>query len=148
MIIRTLDDVTSDALAAMQRTEDQRLREIMTSLVKHLHAFVREVELTPAEWIQGLQFLTAVGQACTPIRQEFILLSDVLGVSAVVNALHDLLDRFQVGVQPPQSFVPFADGLLLIDAKWLGVEMRHLVHARIGRRDGVIQTNLYLIEYM
>ena len=66
MIIRTLDDVTSDALAAMQRSENPRLREIMTSLVKHLHAFVREVELTPAEWIQGLQFLTAVGQACTP----------------------------------------------------------------------------------
>jgi protocatechuate 3,4-dioxygenase beta subunit len=57
--------------------------------VRHLHAFVREVNLTPQEWLTGMQFLTAVGQACTPVRQEFILLSDVLGVSAVVNALHD-----------------------------------------------------------
>jgi protocatechuate 3,4-dioxygenase beta subunit len=61
----------------------------MDAAVRHLHAFVREVELTPAEWLTGIRFLTAVGQACTPIRQEFILLSDVLGVSAVVNALHD-----------------------------------------------------------
>ena len=47
------------------------------------------MNLTPEEWIAGIQFLTAVGKACTPVRQEFILLSDVLGVSAVVNALHD-----------------------------------------------------------
>ena len=47
------------------------------------------MNLTPEEWLTGIQFLTAVGQACTPLRQEFILLSDVLGLSAVVNALHD-----------------------------------------------------------
>ena len=47
------------------------------------------MNLTPEEWLQGIQFMTAVGQACTPLRQEFILLSDVLGLSAVVNALHD-----------------------------------------------------------
>ena len=81
---------TTDAtLEQMANTANPRLKQIMDAAVRHLHAFVREVELTPAEWIQGLQFLTAVGQACTPIRQEFILLSDVLGVSAVVNALHD-----------------------------------------------------------
>ena len=61
----------------------------MDAAVRHLHAFVREVELTPAEWLTGIGFLTAVGQACTPIRQEFILLSDILGVSAAVNAVHD-----------------------------------------------------------
>src|SRR3984957_9681459 len=81
--------VTDAALEQMANTADPRLKQIMDAAVRHLHAFVRDVELTPAEWIQGLQFLTAVGQACTPIRQEFILLSDVLGVSAVVNALHD-----------------------------------------------------------
>jgi hydroxyquinol 1,2-dioxygenase len=81
---------TTDAtLEQMAKTENPRLKQIMDAAVRHMHAFVREVELTPAEWIQGLQFLTAVGQACTPLRQEFILLSDVLGVSAVVNALHD-----------------------------------------------------------
>jgi protocatechuate 3,4-dioxygenase beta subunit len=81
--------VTDATLEQMAGTANPRLKQIMDAAVRHMHAFVREVELTPAEWIQGLQFLTAVGQACTPIRQEFILLSDVLGVSAVVNALHD-----------------------------------------------------------
>jgi protocatechuate 3,4-dioxygenase beta subunit len=81
--------VTDAALAQMAATDDPRLKEIADAAVRHLHAFVREVNLTPAEWLQGIQFLTAVGQACTPLRQEFILLSDVLGVSAVVNALHD-----------------------------------------------------------
>jgi hydroxyquinol 1,2-dioxygenase len=81
--------VTDAALAQMADTSDPRLKQIMDAAVRHLHAFVRDVELTPAEWLTGIQFLTAIGQACTPIRQEFILLSDVLGVSAVVNALHD-----------------------------------------------------------
>jgi protocatechuate 3,4-dioxygenase beta subunit len=81
--------ITDAALEQMAGTANPRLKQIMDAAVRHLHAFVREVELTPAEWIQGLQFLTAVGQACTPVRQEFILLSDVLGASAVVNALHD-----------------------------------------------------------
>jgi len=81
--------ITDAALEQMANTANPRLKQIMDAAVRHMHNFVREVELTPAEWIQGLQFLTAVGHACTPIRQEFILLSDVLGVSAVVNALHD-----------------------------------------------------------
>ncbi len=81
--------VTTAALEQMAGTANPRLKQIMDAAVRHLHDFVREVDLTPEEWIQGLQFLTAIGQACTPIRQEFILLSDVLGVSAVVNALHD-----------------------------------------------------------
>ena len=81
--------VTAAALEQMANTANPRLRQIMDAAVRHLHAFTREVDLTPEEWILGLQFLTAAGQACTPLRQEFILLSDVLGVSAVVNALHD-----------------------------------------------------------
>ena len=81
--------VTEAALAQMANTPDPRLKEIMDAAVRHLHAFAREVRLTPAEWLQGIQFLTAVGQACTPFRQEFILLADVLGVSALVNAMHD-----------------------------------------------------------
>ncbi|MGE0225037.1 MAG: dioxygenase [Acetobacteraceae bacterium] len=81
--------VTDAALAQMANTDDPRLKQIMDAAVRHLHAFAREVDLTPAEWLTGIQFLTEVGKACTPIRQEFILLSDVLGLSAVVNALHD-----------------------------------------------------------
>jgi len=81
--------VTDAALEQMAGTDDPRLKQIMDAAVRHLHAFVREVELTPAEWLTGIGFLTAVGQACTPVRQEFILLSDILGVSAAVNAIHD-----------------------------------------------------------
>jgi len=81
--------VTDEALAQMAGTENPRLKLVMEAAVRHLHAFAREVGLTPEEWLAGIQFMTAVGQACTPLRQEFILLADVLGLSAVVNALHD-----------------------------------------------------------
>jgi hydroxyquinol 1,2-dioxygenase len=81
--------VTEAALAQMANTPDPRLKEISDAAVRHLHAFAREVRLTPAEWLAGIQFLTAIGQMCTEYRQEFILLADVLGVSALVNAMHD-----------------------------------------------------------
>jgi protocatechuate 3,4-dioxygenase beta subunit len=81
--------VTDEALRQMAGTDDPRLKQICEAAVRHLHAFAREVNLTPEEWLLGIQFLTAVGQKCSPLRQEFILLSDVLGLSAVVNALHD-----------------------------------------------------------
>ena len=89
--MRALDHntITDAALEQMSGTPDARLKEIMDSLVKHLHQFARDVDLTPDEWIQGITFLTAVGQKCTPFRQEFILLSDTLGFSALINALHD-----------------------------------------------------------
>jgi hydroxyquinol 1,2-dioxygenase len=81
--------ITDVALAQMSTTPDARLKEIMSALVRHLHAFAREADLTPEEWLDGIKFLTAVGQACTPYRQEVILLSDTLGLSSLVNALHD-----------------------------------------------------------
>ena len=81
--------VTDETLRQMAGTANPRLKQIGEAAVKHLHAFAREVNLTPEEWLLGIQFLTEVGQKCSPLRQEFILLSDVLGLSAVVNALHD-----------------------------------------------------------
>ena len=72
---------------------DPRLRQIMTSLVTHLHGFVHEVRPTSEEWLAGIQFLTAVGQKCDDKRQEFVLLSDSLGVSMLV----DLLNHGKVG---------------------------------------------------
>jgi hydroxyquinol 1,2-dioxygenase len=81
--------VTEAALAQMATTANPRLKEIMDAAVRHLHAFAREVNLTPAEWLQGIGFLTEVGHMCTPVRAEFILLSDVMGLSALVNALHN-----------------------------------------------------------
>jgi hydroxyquinol 1,2-dioxygenase len=83
------NSITDIALAQMSETPDPRFKEIMAALVRHLHAFAREVDLTPQEWLEGIKFLTAVGQTCTPYRQEFILLSDTLGLSSLVNALHD-----------------------------------------------------------
>jgi hydroxyquinol 1,2-dioxygenase len=89
--MRTIDEntITDAALEQMASTPDPRLRQIMASLVRHLHDFTREVDLTPEEWLEGIRFLTAVGQKCTAHRQEFILLSDTLGLSALINALHD-----------------------------------------------------------
>ncbi|HEY3849211.1 MAG TPA: dioxygenase [Acetobacteraceae bacterium] len=89
--MQDLDEFTATdaALAQLAATPNQRLKEIGDAAVRHLHAFAREVNLTPEEWLAGIQFLTDVGKACTPVRQEFILLSDVLGLSAVVSALHD-----------------------------------------------------------
>jgi catechol 1,2-dioxygenase/hydroxyquinol 1,2-dioxygenase len=73
----------------MQSTSDERLRTIVASAVRNLHAFAREVNLTPAEWLKAIEFFTRVGKTCTPARQEFILLSDVVGLSTLVNTLHD-----------------------------------------------------------
>jgi hydroxyquinol 1,2-dioxygenase len=81
--------ITDAALEQMAATPDPRLKQIMAALVRHLHAFAREVDLTPEEWLEGIKFLTAVGQKCTEFRQEFILLSDTLGMSSLVNAMHD-----------------------------------------------------------
>jgi protocatechuate 3,4-dioxygenase beta subunit len=81
--------ITDAALDQMAGTPNPRLKHIMAALVRHLHAFAREVDLTPEEWLDGIKFLTAVGQKCTEFRQEFILLSDTLGLSALVNAMHD-----------------------------------------------------------
>ncbi|MER7936339.1 MULTISPECIES: dioxygenase [unclassified Streptomyces] len=83
----TSDTITEAVISTMRDTEDPRLAEILRSLVRHLHAFVREVGPTEQEWAAGVDFLTRTGQTCTPTRQEFILLSDVLGVTVLVDAL-------------------------------------------------------------
>ena len=67
---------------------DPRLVEVMNSLTEHLHAFIKEVEPTHEEWLKGIQFLTDTGHMCTDWRQEFILLSDTLGVSMLVDAVN------------------------------------------------------------
>ena len=85
----TPETITDAVLEQMATTPDPRMREVMEAAVRHLHAFAREVNLTPAEWIKGIAFMTAVGKMCTPERQEFVLLSDTLGLSALVNGLHD-----------------------------------------------------------
>ena len=82
------DNLTAEVVKRLGKTKDKRLREIMTSAVKHLHAFARETKLTEEEWFEGIKFLTAVGQKCDDKRQEFILLSDILGLSMMIVALN------------------------------------------------------------
>ena len=82
------DTLTDAVVSRLKKTKNPRLREIMQSAVKHLHAFAREVNLTEEEWFEGIKFLTAVGQKCDDKRQEFILLSDVLGLSMMCVALN------------------------------------------------------------
>ena len=81
-------NLTDAVLAKLEGATDARFKEVMTSLIRHLHAFVRETELTEAEWFAGIQFLTATGQKCDDKRQEYILLSDTLGVSMLVDAIN------------------------------------------------------------
>jgi hydroxyquinol 1,2-dioxygenase len=81
-------NLTEAVLGKLEGATDPRFKQIMTSLIKHLHAFVREVELTEEEWFTGIQFLTATGQKCDDKRQEYILLSDTLGVSMLVDAIN------------------------------------------------------------
>jgi hydroxyquinol 1,2-dioxygenase len=81
-------ELTDAVLARLEGAKDPRFKLVMTSLIRHLHAFVRETELTEAEWFAGIQFLTATGQKCDDKRQEYILLSDTLGVSMLVDAIN------------------------------------------------------------
>jgi hydroxyquinol 1,2-dioxygenase len=82
--------ITDAVIARMSSMSDERLKTIMTSLTQHLHAFARETRLTESEWMAGIEFLTATGHKCDEKRQEFILLSDVLGLSMLTVAMnHD-----------------------------------------------------------
>ena len=108
-----MSDLTDDVVRSWSGTPDPRLREVMTSLTRHLHAFVEEVGLTQPEWAHAVGYLTRVGQTCDEVRQEFILLSDVLGVSMLVDEIthgtpagateSTVLGPFHVVDSPPQS---------------------------------------------
>ncbi len=83
-----MEDLTAEVVRRLEQTPDPRLREVMQALVRHLHAFTREVNLTDEEWLAGIRFLTATGHMCDDERQEFILLSDTLGLSMLVDAIN------------------------------------------------------------
>ena len=98
------DNVTQAVLASFAQAGAPRLQQIMTSLVQHLHAFARDVKLTEAEWSQGIEFLTRCGQITDDKRQEFILLSDVLGLSMLTVAMNTEKPR---GCTESTVFGPF-----------------------------------------
>jgi catechol 1,2-dioxygenase len=89
MIIETQEDVTRAVLAEMQRTPDARTKEILSALIAHLHAFIREVRLTEREFQQAIGHLNAIGQHSTPSHNEAMLLAGALGVSNLVCLLNN-----------------------------------------------------------
>jgi catechol 1,2-dioxygenase len=89
MILSNHEDVTTDALRVMQRTNDPRAREILTALVKHLHAFVREVRLTEAEFREAAAILNEMGKLTSDTHNEMILMAGSLGVSSLVCLLNN-----------------------------------------------------------
>lgn len=100
----TEDGSVAAVNARMGTDVNPRLRRIMSSLIGHLHDFVKDVELTEAEWEIAIDFLTRTGQICSDTRQEFILLSDVLGVSMLVDAINH---RAPEGATETTVFGPF-----------------------------------------
>jgi hypothetical protein len=101
MTTMTPPELTGQVLTAFAGTSAPRLREMLSALIKHLHAFATETSLTPQEWLAGIRFLTATGQACDEVRQEFVLLSDVLGLSSLVEMLNAASDATEATVLGP-----------------------------------------------
>ena len=85
----TAENSVDAFISRMTDDVDPRFRRVMEALIRHVHAFIKEVELTPHEWEKGIEFLTEAGQTCSDERQEFIMLSDVLGVSMLVDAINN-----------------------------------------------------------
>ena len=83
-------ELTHDVIARMNHAQSARLRDVMEIVVRHLHAIVREAKVTQGEWAQAIDFLTRAGQMCSESRQELILLSDILGVSMLVDAVDNV----------------------------------------------------------
>jgi hydroxyquinol 1,2-dioxygenase len=88
--LREFDEqsITQAVIDRLASSDDARFKRVMTSLITHLHDFIREVRLTEAEWFTAIEFLTDVGKTCSEKRQEFILLSDTLGVSILVITIN------------------------------------------------------------
>ncbi|MFF0227261.1 dioxygenase [Streptomyces sp. NPDC004629] len=98
------DNITELAVQRWATAHSPRLAELMGALVRHLHAFAREMRLTEDEWAAAIQWLTAAGQTCDDKRQELILTSDVLGLSMLVVQLNN---RFEPGATPATVLGPF-----------------------------------------
>ena len=84
----TVDNLTQSVVEAYTQGASPRMAVVLKSLIEHLHMFARDVELTEQEWFEGIQFLTETGKMCDEQRQEFILLSDTLGLSMMVDAIN------------------------------------------------------------
>ncbi|MCW5659705.1 MAG: intradiol ring-cleavage dioxygenase [Burkholderiaceae bacterium] len=115
---QTLTQAVIDRLADCK---DARFKQVMTSLVQHLHDFARDVDLSPQEWITAIQFLTDTGKACNDKRQEFILLSDTLGLSMLVVALEQAR-----GAKGRKGATPATEATVQGPFYWAGAPERRL----------------------
>lgn len=100
-------ELTEDVVGRIAASADVRVRDVMEMLIRHLHAFVRESSLTHEEWRSAIEFLTQAGKICTESRQEFILLSDILGASMLVDAVNN---RAGTGLTDSTVLGPFYAG--------------------------------------
>jgi protocatechuate 3,4-dioxygenase beta subunit len=131
--------LTDEVIASFQATPDPRLRAVTISLVRHLHDFIRDVQPSLAEWQTAIDYLTAVGHMCTDVRQEFVLLSDVLGASMLVETINDqkvpgatdstVLGPFHMTESPPRQL---GDTIDLI-----GVDPPAVVVGSVRSSDGI-----------
>ena len=83
------DEITQEAIRRVEDCAEGRTRELLLALTRHLHGFIREIEPTEAEWLAAIRFLTETGQKCDDRRQEFILLSDTLGATMLIDAINN-----------------------------------------------------------
>lgn len=132
--------LTHDVISRMKDAENPRLREVLTLIVSHLHTIVREAKITHGEWWQAIDFLTRAGKMCSDSRQEFILLSDILGISMLVDAMDHVGGR---GISDSTVLGPFyagrqrelaaGDSILLRDEGSDPLELRGRVTCSEGR---------------
>jgi catechol 1,2-dioxygenase len=105
--VEVFPELTRDVIGRMGNAKSARLQEVMEVVIRHLHAIVREAKLTQGEWSQAIDFLTRAGKMCSESRQEFILLSDILGVSMLVDAVDNVAGP---GVSDSTVLGPFYAG--------------------------------------
>jgi catechol 1,2-dioxygenase len=133
-------ELTHDVIDRMRDAENPRLREILELVVSHVHAIVREAKITHDEWRQAIDFLTRAGKMCSESRQEFILLSDILGISMLVDAIDHVggpgisestvLGPFYAG---QQRELAAGESILLREEEGDPLEMRGHVTDSLGR---------------
>ena len=112
-------DITQAVLDRIEDSTDPRFKQVMSALIRHLHALAREVDLRPDEWMAAVRFLTQVGQTCNEKRQEFILLSDTLGLSMLVVELEQQR-RCAVAVVDAEAVVPATEATVQGPFFWEG----------------------------
>jgi catechol 1,2-dioxygenase len=145
----TEDQSAEVVISRNANAENARLAEVMAILTRHLHAAVKEIEPTEAEWFRAIQFLTETGQTCSDWRQEYILLSDILGVSMLVDAINN---RKPAGASESTVLGPFhvADAPFMdmgadicLDGKGEAMEVRGTVRDLAGAPVGGVVLDVW-----